>query len=130
MPYGSSAYGASPCGGSANAVNEQIFFPLGDNYAPDVLHERTALFHGPEEWYEILIRQGSENPSGPNGAEYKIYSARFPEDTPQLQVTIGGAGQTIIGAANIITVTALVDGAIWVSGLNFSIVGRPYDQNQ
>jgi hypothetical protein len=128
MSYGST-YGASAYSGSANAVNEQVFFPLiGEDLAPDVLHERTALFNGSEEWYEVLIRQGSENPSGPNGAEYKIYSARFEEDTPQLQVTIGGAGQTIIGAAHVITVTALVDGAIWPTGLNFSIVGRPYTQ--
>lgn len=129
MAYGTSAYGASGYGGGANAVNEQVFFPLlGVSLAPDVLHERTAFFNGPERWYEILIRQGSENPSGPNGAEYKIYSARFPEDTPQLQVIIGGMGQVIIGAAHVITVTALVDSAIWVSGLNFSIVGRPYTQ--
>jgi hypothetical protein len=129
MSYGSSAYGASAYGGSANAVNEQVFFlSTGEDLAPDVLHERTALFNGSEEWYEVLIRQGSENPSGPNGAEYKIYSARFEEDTPQLQVTIGGAGQTIIGAAHVVTVTALVDSAIWPTGLNFSIVGRPYTQ--
>lgn len=128
MPYGGAAYGASAYGGSANAVNEQIIFPLTSEYAPDVLHERRVFFNGPQSFYEILIRQGSENPSGPNGAEYKIYSSHGEGETPQLQTTVGGNGQSIIGAAPIIVVTALVDSAIWVSGLNFSIVGRPYTQ--
>lgn len=129
MTYGSSAYSGVPYGGSANSVNEQVFFPvLPDNYAPDVLHERTVLFTGPEDFYEILIRQGSENPNGPNGAEYKIYTARDESDTPELQTTVGGNGQSVIYAAPIITVTALVDSAIWSLGLNFSIVGRPYTQ--
>lgn len=129
MPYGVSTYGAAAYGGNANAINEQVIFPLLEvDLAPDVLHERTVFFNGPEGSYEILIRQGSENPSGPNGAEYKIYSARFEEDTPQLQRTIAGAGQTIIAAAHVIKVTALVDSSIWPTGLNFSIVGRPYTQ--
>lgn len=128
MSFGSSAYGGSAYGGNANSVSEQVFFPDGPNYAPDVLHERTGLFNGPETFYEILFRQGSENPSGPNGAEYKVYTADHEGATPQLQVTVGGVGQTIIGAAPIIVVTALVDSSIWTSGLNFSIVGRPYTQ--
>lgn len=128
MSYGSSSYGSSVYGGIANSLNEQVFFPVIGNYAPDVLHERTGLFNGSEDFYEILIRQGSENPSGPNGAEYKVYTADHEGATPQLQVTVGGSGQTIIGAAPIIIVTALVDSSIWVSGLNFSIVGRPYTQ--
>lgn len=128
MSYGSSSYGSSVYGGIANSLNEQVFFPVIGNYAPDVLHERTGLFNGSEVFYEILIRQGSENPSGPNGAEYKVYTADHEGATPQLQVTVGGSGQTIIGAAPIIIVTALVDSSIWVSGLNFSIVGRPYTQ--
>lgn len=129
MSYGSSAYGGSTYGGIANSANEQVFFPvIPDNYAPDVLHERTVLFTGSEDFYEILFRQGSENPSGPNGAEYKVYTAESESQTPQLQVTVGGVGQTIIGAAPIIVVTALVDSSVWVSGLNFSIVGRPYTQ--
>ena len=128
MSFGFSAYGSTAFGGSANAVNEQVFFVLGPNYEPDVLHERTASFNGPENFYEILIRQGSENPSGPNGAEYKIYSANGQGETPQLRDTVGGSGQSIIGAAPVIVVTAFVDSTIWVSGLNFSIVGRPYTQ--
>jgi hypothetical protein len=128
MAYGTSTYSASAYGGSANAVNEQVIYAHGPNYAADVLHERSVNFNGPEDFYEILIRQGSENPSGPNGAEYKIYTSDGPGITPQLQTTVGGNGQSIIGAAPIIVVTALVDSAIWVSGLNFSIVGRPYTQ--
>lgn len=129
MSYGGSPYGSTPFGGNANSVNEQVFFPIiPDNYAPDVLHERSALFNGPESFYEILIRQGSENPSGPNGAEYEIFTADHEGATPQSQVKVGGSGQSIIGAKPIIIVTALVDSAIWASGLNFSIVGRPYTQ--
>lgn len=129
MLFGSSSFGSAAYGGIANAVNEQVIYPvLVDNYAPDVLHERTVLFNGPEEFYEILFRQDSENPSGPNGAEYKVYSSHGPGETPQLQVTVGGVGQTIIGAAPIIVVTAFVDSSIWALGLGFSIVGRPYTQ--
>lgn len=129
MSYGSSSYGSAVYGGSANSVNEQVFFPLlGVDLAPDVVHERSALFNGPETFYEILVRQGTENASGPNGAEYRIYTSFGEGDTPQLQVVVGGIGQSIIAAAPIIIVTALVDGAIWSTGLNFSIVGRPYVQ--
>lgn len=129
MSFGSLTYAGSAYGGSANAINEQVFFPvLPDNYAPDVLHERAALFNGTETFYEVLFRQGSENPSGPNGAQYKVYTSAGEGEPFQLQVTVEGVGQTIIGAAPIIKVTALVDSAIWASGLNFSIVGRPYNQ--
>lgn len=129
MSYGSSTYGGATYGGIANAVNEQVFFPLlGVNLAPDVLHERSAFFTGPESLYEIIIRQDSENPSGPNGAEYKIYTSHSEGQTPQLQATVQGVGSTTIGAASIIVVTAFVDSAIWVSGLGFSIFGRPYTQ--
>lgn len=127
MSFGTSAYGGASYGGSANANNEQVIFQL-DQYVSDVLHERNVLFTGITEFYEILIRQASENPSGPNGAEYKIYSSTSEGESPQLQVTVGGSGQTIIGAAPFIFVTALVDSAVWISGLNFSIVGRPYTQ--
>lgn len=128
MSYGSSSYGSAVYGGSANSVNEQVFFPLTSNYAPDVLHERTVLFNGPEDFYQILIRQDSENPSGPNGAQYKIYTSTGAGASPQLQVTVEGVGQAIIGAAPIIIVTALVDSSVWISGLGFSIFGRPYTQ--
>jgi hypothetical protein len=129
MSFGSGSYGSTAYGGNANSVNEQVIFPLlGVDLAPDVLYERTVFFNGPEEFYEILIRQGSENPSGPNGAEYKIYTSHGEGETPQLQVAIGGIGQAIIPAAPIIVVTAFVDSAIWATGLNFSIVGRPYTQ--
>jgi hypothetical protein len=129
MAYGSSACGSTAYGGNANSVNEQVFFPLPtDLLAPDVLYERSVFFNGPESFYEILIRQESENPSGPNGAEYKIYTSSGEGITPQLQMVVGGQGQTIIAAAPIVIVTALVDSSIWVSGLGFSIVGRPYTQ--
>lgn len=128
MSYGSFSYGSAVYGGSANSVNEQVFFPYVGNYSPDVLHERTVSFSGSEAFYEILFRQDSESPSGPNGAEYRVYTSLGEGDTPQQQVVMGGVGQTIIAAAPFITVTALVDSAIWVSGLGFSIVGRPYTQ--
>lgn len=128
MSYGSLGYGGAAYGGNANAVDEQVFFPLVSEYAPDVLHERSALFTGSSQWYQVLTRQGSENPSGPNGAEYKVYVSHSEGETPQLQVTVSGIGQTIVGAGHLIVVTALVDGAIWPFGLNFSIVGRPYTQ--
>jgi len=129
MSYGAGAYGTTAYGGSANSVNEQVIFPVLDvDLEPDVLHERSVLFTGSTEHYEVLIRQGSENPSGPNGAEYKIYTSHGEGETPQLQVIVGGIGQAIIAAAPIIVVTALVDGSIWPTGLNFSIVGRPYTQ--
>lgn len=129
MTYGTTSYGGASYGGNANSLGEQVIFPLlGSNYAPDVLHERTVQFNGSTPFYEVIIRQGSENPSGPNGAEYKVYSATSEGETPQLQVTLGGVGSTIIGAAPIIVVTALVDSSIWVAGLNFSVFGRPYNQ--
>lgn len=127
MSYGSSAYGSTAYGSSANGVDEQVFFPLlATDLAPDILHERSVSFNGSASLYQILVRQNSENPSGPNGAEYKIYTSGGPGQSPQLQVTVGGVGQTIIAAAPTIIVTALVDGTIWESGLGFSIVGRPY----
>lgn len=129
MAYGTSAYGASGYGGNANAVDEQMFFPLlGASLAPDILHERSALFTGSSQRYQILTRQGSENPSGPNGAEYKVYVSHSEGETPQLQVTVQGVGQTIVSAGRLIVVTAIVDGSIWPTGLNFSVVGRPYTQ--
>lgn len=128
MSYGSSVYGGSPYGGSANAVNEQVFFASGPNYEPDVLHERLANFAGSESFYEVLVYQGSENPSGPNGAEYKIYTIDHEGASPQLQHTASGVGQAIIAAKPTIKVTAFVDSSIWASGLNFWIVGRPYTQ--
>jgi hypothetical protein len=127
MSYGATGYGGAAYGGTANSANEQIFFPVPTvDLAPDVLHERSVIFNGQESLYSVFIRQGSENPSGPNGAEYKVYASHSEGETPQLQVTLGGAGQTVIGAARLIIVTALVDSAIWPAGLNFSIVGRPY----
>lgn len=127
MSFGSSSFGSAPLGGIANTANEQVIFPIiSENYAPDVLHQRIVQFSGAEPYYQVIIRQGSENPSGPNGAEYEIYTSHGAGETPQRQVILGGAGISTIGAAPIIIVTALIDSAIWVSGLNFSIVGRPY----
>jgi len=130
MPYGSSAYGGTAFGGNANSADEQIFFgPLGrPNYAPDVLHEASGNFSGSTEFYEILTQQGSEPGSGPAGIEYKVYTSPQEGITPQLQVTATGNTQLIIGADAIIIVTALIDGAVWATGLDFSVKGRPYTQ--
>lgn len=128
MSYGASSYSSTTYGGNANSVNEQVFFPfLPDSLPPDILHERSAIFTGPESFYEIITRN-QENPSGPNGIEYKVYTADHEGATPQLQVTIGGSGQTIIGAAPIIIVTAISDSAIWALGAQFTVFGRPYTQ--
>lgn len=123
MAFGSSPFGSTTFGGSANSVNEQVFFPY-KLYAPDVLHESTVFFGGDSEFYEILTRRFGE----PVAVEYKVYTSHGEGETPQLQVTIGGDGQTIIGAAPIIVVTAIVDGAVFGSGNLFDVVGRPYTQ--
>jgi len=128
MSYGSSVYGGAAYGGSVNSANEQIFFAPGPNQAPDVLHEARANFTGITQFYEILTRQGSEPSSGPMGIEYKVYTSPQEGITPQLQATIGGNGQTIITPDAIIIVTVLIDSAVWVSGLDFSVRGRPYTQ--
>lgn len=129
MSYGASAYGAAAYGGGANSANEQVFFPL-TNYAPDVLFEASAIFNGPEEFYEILARQASEPEAGPVGTEYKVYTSHGPGETPQLQVTFGGNSQAIVGAAPIIVVTAIIDGAVFGAGNLIEVRGRPYNQNQ
>lgn len=127
MSYGSGAYGSLAYGGGSNAANEQAFFAL-LNRAPDTLFEASALFTGPEAWYEILTRQGSEPGSGPAGVEYRFYTSDGPGLTPQPQGGIGGNGQTIIPAAPIIVVTAIIDSAVWGVGTDFSVRGRPYTQ--
>lgn len=129
MSYGSGAYGSTAYGGGANAANEQIIFPLVLR-APDVLYEAVALFSGPEEFYEILTHQSSEPGAGPAGVEYRFYTSDGPGLTPQPQGGIGGNGQSIIAAAPIIVVTAIIDSAVWVAGNDFSVRGRPYNQNQ
>lgn len=128
MSFGSAALGSSALGGNANSANEQVFFPYPEpDRAPDVLYEASALFNGPETSYEILTIQGSEG-IGPSGIEYKVYTSEGPGHTPQLQVTLGGNGQSIIAAAPIVVVTAILDSAVWPSGLNFGVKGRPYTQ--
>ena len=131
MSYGSSAYGASAYGGSANAVNEQVFFPANaPNLEPDTLYEATAFFNGPEEFYEILTHQGSESGSGPSGVAYQFYTSHGPGETPQDAGGFGGNGQSIIAAAPIIVVTVFVDSTVWPTGVDVSVRGRPYNQNQ
>lgn len=128
MSFGSSAYGSTAYGGRANASNEQIFFSYPEpERAADVLYEATALFNGTTTFYEILTLQGSEG-TGPSGIEYKVYTLNGQGQTPQLQVTLGGNGQSIIYAAPIIIVTALIDGTVWAFGTNFGVKGRPYTQ--
>lgn len=122
MTYGASAYGAAAYGGSANANNEQVFFPYLVR-AENVLYEARVEFSGPEEFYEVLTRQGAEEIS----VEYKIYASNGPGETPQLQTTTGGGGptQSIIAARPIIVVTAEIQAD---QSNNFGVVGRPYTQ--
>lgn len=127
MSYGSGAYGSTAYGGIANAVNEQIFFPL-LNRDPDVTYEASALFNGPEEFYEILTLQGSEPGAGPAGVEYRFYTSDGPGLTPQSQGGVAGNGQAIIPAAPIIVVRVIIDSAVWGAGTDFSVRGRPYTQ--
>lgn len=123
MSLGSSTYGSSVLGGSANANNEQVFFAH-HQWPKDTLLVARAEFAGPEEWYEILTFLYSE----PEGVEFKVYSSHGEGETPQLQVTYGGNSQIIIGAAPIIVVTVMIDGALWSGGYDFRVVGRPYVQ--
>lgn len=127
MSYGASAYGAAAYGSGANGANEQVFFPIVER-EPDVLFEASALFNGPEEFYEILTLQETEPGSGPAGVEYRFYTSDGPGLTPQSQGGVAGNGQAIIPAAPIIVVTAIIDSNVWSLGLRFSVRGRPYTQ--
>lgn len=122
MAYGSSAYGAAAYGGGANANNEQVFF----SYTvrdPNIVYEARVDFSGPEEFYEMLTRQGIEE----TPVLYKIYTSHGEGETPQLQTTVGGGGptQSIIPATAIIVVTAEIQA---LEPNNFAVVGRPYTQ--
>lgn len=127
MSFGSSSFGSTAFGGNANAVNEQVFFILA-NRAPDTLFEATALFNGSETFYEILTFQGSEPGSGPMGIQYEIFTSHGEGETPISQVKVSGNGQSIIGAAPIIIVTAIIDSNVWGVGTDFRVLGRPYTQ--
>ena len=124
MSFAAAAYGSAGYGGLANAVNEQVFFPL-ENYVQDVLYERQAIFKGTQQWYEILTQQASEPASGSSGITYEVKTSHSEGETPQLQATIEGNGQTIIAAAPLIVVTAFIDSAVWPSGNLFKVTGRP-----
>lgn len=129
MSFGSSAFGSTSYGGNANANDEQIFFSFPEpNRAPDILYEASARSSSPALYYEILTQQGSESASGPSGIEYKVYASHSEGETPQLQVTLGGNGRSIIGAAQTIVVTAIIDSAVWGIGTNFGVKGRPFTQ--
>lgn len=123
MSYGSASYGSTSYGGNANSLNEQVFFPL-DNRDPDVLFTAEAAFTGQETTYSVYTLQGSEG-TGPAGVEYKIYTAHEQGETPQLQVTVQGNGQSVIAAAPRIVVTAIIDSAVWSVGEDFKVTGRP-----
>lgn len=127
MSFGASSFGSTSFSGSANSANEQVFFVL-DFRAPDTLFEASALFNGTEEFYEILTQQGAEPGSGPMGIQYEIFTSHGEGETPISQVKVSGNGQSIIGAAPIIIVTAIIDSDVWPSGLNFRVRGRPYTQ--
>lgn len=125
MLYGATAYGGSTYGGNANAVNEQVFFPLlSGNYEPDVLYEAEASFFGSELRYSVFTLQASEG-TGPSGVTYKVYVSRSEGETPQLQVTVEGNGQTVVAAGIRIVVTMLIDGVVWPTGQNVKVTGRP-----
>lgn len=123
MSFGSSAYGTSAYGGTANAVNEQVFFPwLSGNYAPDVTHEAEVLFTGTQELYEIFMRQSNDEPGG---VTYTILTSHGEGETPQQVGIAQGNGSQTVGAAQRIVVRMFIDGAIWATGENVQVVGRP-----
>lgn len=126
MSYGSSVYGGSTYSGNANSANEQVFFPL-INRDPDILYEARAIFSGNDQLYSIFTVQGSEPGSGPSGIEYKVYTVHGEGETPQLASTVQGNGQTVVGAAPTIIVTAIIDSAVWGVGTDFRVFGRPGD---
>ena len=129
MSFGSTAFGSTAFGGSANASNEQIFFSYPQPpRSPDILFEVTAFFTGPQEFYEILTIQSSEPGSGPTGIDYEAFISHGEGETPQSQGKFSGNGQSIIAAAPIIVVTAIIDSAIWPTGTSFGVKGRPYTQ--
>lgn len=122
MTYGSSAYGSTALGGAA-ASEWFTFFPL-LGYAPDVLHKAEMEFTGSDQLFSLFVSQSNETGEG---TSYKAYTANDPSETPQLQVTFAGVGQTVIGAARFITVTVELDSAVWAGGLILSIRGRRGD---
>lgn len=129
MSFAASSFGAVAFSGSANAADEQIFFPSGGiEREPDVLYEARALFNGSTEFYEVLVRQESEPGSGPMGVEFRVYTSPQEGITPQLQAIATGSAQLIIGADRIIIVTGIIDSAVWASGTSFNVRGRPYTQ--
>lgn len=118
MAYGASAYGAGAFGGAPNG-NQQVFFA--DALRTEGHYESRADVSVVSDFYEILTAQGGEEPP----IEYRIYSSHGEGETPQLQVIVSGVGQTIIGAAPIILVTADITD---IAGNSFSVRGRPYTQ--
>jgi hypothetical protein len=124
MSYGTAAYGSVTYGSNANAGNEQIIFAY-RNYSPDVLRESEVAFTGNDEFYSVTTWQSGEPEIGPIGTEYKIYTAHGEGETPQLQVTTQGSGQTVVGAAPRIVVTMIVDGSQFGGGLEVKVTGRP-----
>jgi hypothetical protein len=123
MSYGSTAYGSASISGSASSI-WRWFFPL-QIRAPNTLFEAKAEFSSPSGLYSIYTFQATEPGSGSAGVTYKMYSSNDPDETPQLQSTVEGNGQTVVGLARFITVTAFIDGAVWGLGQIFSVRGRP-----
>lgn len=124
MSYGAAAYGATAYGATSGS-EYQTFFPF-LLMEPDVLHEATAIAPQMEEFYEVITRQSNEDA----GVLYSVYTSQGQGDTPQLQATVGGNGQTIVGNAPFITVTVMIDGAVFSGGMPLSVIGRPYNQER
>lgn len=119
MNYGTTAFGASAIGGSPASL-WFTFFPFLLR-APDILFEAQLEFGGGGEFFTLSVNQNTE--SG-DGVLYKAYTSNGPGQTPQLQSTFAGIGETLIGAAAIIIVTGQIDSAVWAGGIQFSIRGR------
>lgn len=122
MIYGSTAYGSTAFGGGVNGF--QVFFAT-DLRAPDINFEAMGLYSGSEELYSVFTQQNSEPGSGSAGVLYHILTSHDVSETPQLQTTIEGNGQSVIAAAPFITVRALIDGVTWGAGQIFGVTGRP-----
>lgn len=124
MSYGSSNLGSVSVGGALDTG--QVFFPMALR-EPDVEYEAIAFVDTEENYYSVFTRQASEPGSGSAGVVHRIYNSHGEGETPQLQVTVEGNAQAVIGAAPIIVVRTIIDGITWAGGQYFSVTGRPGD---
>lgn len=119
MNYGSSSYGSAALGGAS--ANQWFTFFVYKIYAADVLLTSTLELGVSSGLFSVFSAQGNE--SG-EGILYQVFTSNDPGETPQLQVTFAGIGQSVVGAAQFVTVTVQIDGAVWPGGMNFSVRGR------